>query len=62
MAVADSMAADGWVSSRTAVPPAIHLMLSPAHKDYAAQYLNDLSAATAAAPAAGSRSVVGSYT
>lgn len=62
MAIADAMAAKGWVSSRTAVPPGIHLMLSPAHKQYAGEYLADLEAAAAAAPDATSTVGVGSYT
>lgn len=62
MAIADAMAAKGWVSSRTGTPPAIHLMLSPAHKAFADDYLADLAAATAAAPNATSAAGVGSYT
>jgi glutamate/tyrosine decarboxylase-like PLP-dependent enzyme len=61
MAIADAMAARGWVSSRTAVPPAIHLMLSPAHKQFAGDYVADLLAATADAPDATSKIGVGSY-
>jgi glutamate/tyrosine decarboxylase-like PLP-dependent enzyme len=62
MAIADGMAARGWVSSRTATPPAIHLMLSPAHKAFAADYLADLSLETERAQHATSTIGVGSYT
>ncbi len=62
MAIADGMAARGWVSSRTAVPPAIHLMLSPAHKAFAADYLTDLNMETERAQRATSKIGVGSYT
>ena len=51
MAIADAMAAKGWVSSRTGRPPAIHLMLSPAHSDVTGQYVSDLAETTAAAGA-----------
>jgi glutamate/tyrosine decarboxylase-like PLP-dependent enzyme len=49
MAIADSMAGRGWVSSRTGTPPGIHLMLSPAHLGFTADYLADLTEATALA-------------
>jgi sphinganine-1-phosphate aldolase len=62
MAIADTMASRGWVSSRTATPPGIHLMLSPAHKEFAGAYLCDLAAATAAAGPARHTNATGSYT
>ncbi len=62
MAIANAMAARGWVSSRTATPPAIHLMLSPAHKQFAQDYLRDLEAETLKGPAAKSTVGIGSYT
>ncbi len=56
MEIADAMFAKGWVSSRTGAPPAIHLMLSPAHVEFAGAYLTDLTEATAAAgPAPGGK-------
>lgn len=61
MAIADGMAARGWVSSRTAIPPAIHLMLSPAHKAFTDDYLRDLAVETSRAPRATSTVGVGSY-
>ncbi len=51
MAIADTMFAKGWVSSRTGRPPAIHLMLSPAHVEHTGAYLADLADATATAGA-----------
>ncbi len=62
MAIADAMAAKGWVSSRTATPPGIHLMLSPAHTVAAHDYLADLADATQNAPASRGATGVGSYT
>lgn len=56
LAVADAMRERGWVSSRVAAPDGIHLMLSPAHVDFVADYLEDLAAATAETAAAGRRS------
>ena len=61
MGIADVMFAKGWVSSRTGKPPAIHLMLSPAHVDFTRDYLRDLSAATAAAGAAPAGESAGQY-
>jgi len=61
MAIADGMAARGWVSSRTAIPPAIHLMLLPAHKAFTADYLRDLTLEAERAPRATSTVGVGSY-
>lgn len=61
MAIADGMAARGWVSSRTATPPGIHLMLSPEHKMFTDDYLRDLAVETYKAPRATSAVGVGSY-
>ena len=46
-AVADIMAAKGWVSARINPPPGIHLMLSPAHLATVDDYLSDLRDAAA---------------
>jgi glutamate/tyrosine decarboxylase-like PLP-dependent enzyme len=61
MAIADAMFAKGWVSSRTGTPPAIHLMLSPAHVAFAEAYLADLAVATAGAGAATGGKAKGEY-
>jgi sphinganine-1-phosphate aldolase len=61
MAIADAMFQKGWVSSRTGRPPAIHLMLSPAHLDVTDAYLADLAAATAAAGPAPGGGAAGQY-
>lgn len=62
MGIADAMFAKGWVSSRTGRPPAIHLMLSPAHVAFANDYLADLAEATAKAGPAPAGDVQGRYT
>jgi sphinganine-1-phosphate aldolase len=62
MAIADAMAARGWISSRTGRPPAIHLMLSPAHLDVVDDYLGDLAAVTDAAGARTQADGMGEYT
>lgn len=46
-AVADMMAANGWVSARIDPPRGIHLMLSPAHLATVDDYLSDLRDAAA---------------
>lgn len=61
LAIADAMRARGWVSARTGSPPAIHLMLQPAHKDAVAAYLADLADATAQAPNATGSAGAGHY-
>lgn len=61
MGIADAMFAKGWVSSRTGRPPAIHLMLSPAHVAVADAYLADLAEATAKAGPAPGGPVQGHY-
>lgn len=61
MAIADGMAGRGWVSSRTGKPPAIHLMLSPAHREFASDYLADLAIETAQAGDRTDAAAVGQY-
>lgn len=61
LAIADAMRARGWVSARTGRPPAIHLMLQPAHIDAVDAYLADLEQETAAAGKATSEAGVGHY-
>lgn len=41
-AVADGMSARGWYVNRQAVPPAIHLVVTPAHEPIVETYLRDL--------------------
>lgn len=61
LAIADGMRARGWVSARTGDPPAIHLMLQPAHKGVVEDYLADLADEAAKAPAATSEKRAGHY-
>lgn len=60
-AIADGMRARGWVSARTGSPPAIHLMLQPAHIDAVDDYLADLAEETARAPEGQAVSGAGHY-
>ncbi len=50
LAIADGMRAKGWISARAGTPPAIHLMLQPAHIAAVDAYLADLAEVTAKAP------------
>jgi len=61
LAIADAMRARGWVSARTGAPPAIHLMLQPAHLAAVDDYLADLSEETARAPKGAAASGGGLY-
>ena len=61
LAIADAMRARGWVSARTGSPPAIHLMLQPAHIAVVDSYLADLAAETRLAPKASAAAGVGHY-
>lgn len=61
LAIADGMRARGWVSARTGRPPAIHLMLQPAHIDAIDDYLADLAAETAKAPKGAAAAGAGQY-
>ncbi len=61
LAIADAMRTCGWVSARTGSPPAIHLMLQPAHVAVVDAYLTDLAETTAAAPKATSEKGQGLY-
>jgi len=58
-AVADRLAAAGWVSARIDPPRGIHLMLSPRHLDVVDDYLTDLQTAIAAVRAEGATSAGG---
>jgi sphinganine-1-phosphate aldolase len=57
-AVADGMTARGWAIGRIKQPPGIHLMITPVHEPVLDDYLNDLEAATRAAPSGTSTSGV----
>lgn len=61
LAIADGMRARGWISARTGSPPAIHLMLQPAHIDAVDDYLADLALETAKAPKGAASSGEGAY-
>jgi len=61
VAIADGMRARGWVSARTGRPPAIHLMLQPAHLAAVDDYLADLDEETAKAPAKAAEAGAGHY-
>ena len=61
LAIADGMRARGWVSARTGRPPAIHLMLQPAHIDAIDDYLADLATETAKAPKGAADAGAGQY-
>ncbi len=62
-AVADGMSAKGWYVNRQAVPPAIHLVVTPAHEPIVDAYLRDLEAVTGAVARGeiGSRGAAASY-
>jgi len=60
-AIADAMRARGWVSARAGRPPAIHLMLQPAHVDAVDDYLADLAEETAKAPMGAAPASAGHY-
>lgn len=59
--IADGMRERGWISARTGRPPAIHLMLQPAHVDAVDAYLADLAAETARAPKGEALAGAGQY-
>jgi glutamate/tyrosine decarboxylase-like PLP-dependent enzyme len=61
LAIADGMRERGWVSARTSSPPAIHLMLQPAHIDAVEDYLLDLTEETVKAPKATGAAGTGFY-
>lgn len=61
LAIADGMRGGGWISARTGIPPAIHLMLQPAHIDAIDDYLADLAEQTAKAPKGRFDAGTGSY-
>ena len=53
-AVADQLAELGWSPDRQQSPPALHLMVTPVHKDVAPAFLADLRTAVEHASAPGS--------
>lgn len=61
LAIADGMRARGWISARTGRPPAIHLMLQPAHIAAVDDYLADLEVETAKAPKGAAEAAAGQY-
>jgi glutamate/tyrosine decarboxylase-like PLP-dependent enzyme len=46
-AVGDALSESGWNPDRQQGPPSLHIMVTPAHKEVAADFLSDLAAAVA---------------
>jgi glutamate/tyrosine decarboxylase-like PLP-dependent enzyme len=61
-AVADGLEAMGWYPDRQQLPPSIHCMVTPAHRDIVKPYLSDLEKAVAGVaadgPASGGRAAM----
>ncbi|MDA8049732.1 MAG: aspartate aminotransferase family protein [Rhodospirillales bacterium] len=60
-AVAEDMAARGWVPGLVRRPPGLHIMASLLHEGVRDRYLGDLAAAVAAAPPASATGVAADY-
>jgi glutamate/tyrosine decarboxylase-like PLP-dependent enzyme len=60
-AIANFMASRAWIPGLVSHPPGLHLMLSLLHEPARPEYLTDLAAAVAAAPASNNASVAAVY-